>query len=307
MPIHLPPISRRRFLSRTLAAGTGLALGPRLFAAAKPADENAWALLADPHIAADRAVVSRGVNMAEHLITVARELIARPAHPAGVFILGDCAHNSGETADYATLTALLQPLREEPMPVYLALGNHDNRERFWEALQAEKAAARPLADRQVALVRAPRANWFVLDSLEKTLSTPGWLGREQLDWLAKALDENRGQPALILVHHNPGKVDNIEGVKDTEALFDVIRPRKQVKALFYGHTHKWSVTQDESGIHLINLPPVAYVFREGNPSGWVLASLQPGGLRLELRCVDAAHKAHGQVNQLEWRAGAAGN
>ncbi len=71
------------------------------------------------------------------------------------------------------------------MPVHLALGNHDNRERFWEALPEEKAAQRPLADRQVALLRTPRANWFVLDSLEKTLSTPGLLGQEQLDWLAE--------------------------------------------------------------------------------------------------------------------------
>ena len=95
------------------------------------------------------------------------------------------------------------------MPVHLALGNHDNRERFWEALPEEKAAQRPLADRQVALLRTPRANWFVLDSLEKTLSTPGLLGQEQLDWLAGALDANPDKPALVLIHHNPGLSGNI--------------------------------------------------------------------------------------------------
>lgn len=303
MPIQLPPISRRRFLARALVAGTGFALGSRLTAAEKARELNDWALLADTHIAADRSVVTRGVNMAGQLATVARELIARPSLPAGVCILGDCAHNSGEKGDYATLTTLLQPMREEGLTVNLALGNHDNRERFREALLEEQAAKRPLADRQVALLRAARANWFVLDSLEKTLSTPGWLGQEQLDWLGRTLDENPDQPALILVHHNPGKVDNIEGVKDTDALWNVIRPRKQVKAWFYGHTHKWSVSRDESGIHLVNLPPVAYVFHTGNPSGWVLASLERGGARLELRCVDPAHKAHGQVHQLEWRTG----
>ena len=29
--------------------------------------------------------------------------------------------------------------------------------------------------------------------------------------------------------------------------------------------------EHDSGIHLINLPPTAYVFEEGKPSGWVRA------------------------------------
>ena len=188
------------------------------------------------------------------------------------------------------------------MPVHLALGNHDHRERFWEVLPEEKTAQRPLAGRQVALLRTPRANWYVLDSLETTLSTPGLLGREQLDWLAKALDANPSKPALVLLHHNPGTIGTVGGLKDTAELFEIIRPRKQVKAYIFGHTHFWHVKQDESGIHLVNLPPVAYVFRAGEPAGWVHALLQRKGMRLELRCVDRAHKSHGQVVNLKWRA-----
>jgi len=181
------------------------------------------------------------------------------------------------------------------------LGNHDNRERFWEAFQEEKAAKRPLTDKQVGILRTPRANWFILDSLEKTLSTPGLLGQEQLAWLAKALDENANKPALVLIHHNPGFEENL-GLKDTLALYDVIRPRKQVKAYIYGHTHTWKLEQDQSGIHLINLPPVGYVFQPGKPSGWVRGSLRADGMGLELRCVDTTHKAHGQLVELKWRA-----
>jgi len=301
MPIHLPPISRRQFLVRSLAAGAGLALGPRLAAATKPADANSWALLADTHLATDRALLERDINMTDHFTRVSRELLSLPKRPAGVFIIGDCAFDSGEKGDYGVLTDLLEPLRQDQMPIHLALGNHDNRERFWEALQAEKAAKRPLADKQTALLRTSRANWFILDSLEKTLSTPGLLGREQLDWLAKSLDANRNKPALVLIHHNPGISGNL-GLKDTLALLEVIRPRQQVKAYIYGHTHAWKVEQDPSGIHLINLPPVAYVFHEGDPAGWVHATLERKGLRLELRCVDVTHKAHGQVVALTWRA-----
>ena len=52
-----------------------------------------------------------------------------------------------------------------------------------------------VATHHVSLVRSRRANWFVLDSPEKTLQTPGLLGAEQLGWLARSLDENPGKPA----------------------------------------------------------------------------------------------------------------
>jgi hypothetical protein len=302
MPIHLAPISRRRFLARSLTMGAALGFGPELLAAAKPTDANSWALLSDIHLAADRAFTCRGVNMTEHFIQVARELVVLPRRPAGVFINGDCAYNTGQAGDYAAVSELLDPLRGASMPVHLALGNHDNRERFWQAFAAERVARRPLADRQVALLRTRWANWFILDSLEQTQATPGMLGKEQLDWLARALDANPRKPALVLIHHNPGLEGGNMGLKDTPALFEVIRPRKQVKAYFFGHTHHWVAEKDGSGIHLVNLPAVAYVFQAGEPSGWVHATLRKDGMRLELRCIDTSHPAHGQIVDLEWRA-----
>ncbi len=300
MPIHLPPISRRQFLARALAAGAGLGLGPELFADSRKTDPDLWALLSDPHLAADRKQLGRGINMAAHFTQVSGELLALPKRPEGVFITGDCAFTTGEKGDYGTLTDLLRPVREDQMPIHLALGNHDNRERFWEVLSEEKSAKRPVADRQVSVLRSQRANWFILDSLETTNSTPGLLGRAQLDWLAWALDANPSKPAIVLVHHNPWLSGNL-GLKDTSAFFEVIRPRRQVKAYIYGHTHTWKVEPDSSGIHLVNLPPVAYVFQQGQPSGWVRMTLESDGMRLELRSVDPTHQAHGQIVDLKWR------
>ena len=61
-------------------------------------------------------------------------------------------------------------------------------------------------------------------------------------------------------------------------MFGILRPRKHVKAWIFGHTHQWNVSQDESGIHLINLPPCAYLFTPGHPNGWVHATLKPDGI-----------------------------
>ncbi len=300
MPVHLRPISRRQFLARTVAAA-GLALQRPLAAAEKPVDRDFWALFSDVHLAADRERVVRGVNMTGHFSMVSRELLSLPKRPAGLFINGDCAFDQGETGDYARLAAMLEPIRGGAIPVHLALGNHDHRERFWNAFTDAKAATRPVADKYVALLPTPRANWFVLDSLETTASTPGLLGREQLDWLANTLDANRSKPALVLIHHNPGLSGNL-GLKDTLPLLEIIRPRAQVKAYIFGHTHVWKVNRDSSGIHLVNLPAVAYVFNQAEPSGWVHATLGAAGMKLELRCIDTAHKAHGQVVDLKWRA-----
>ena len=111
---------------------------PSLLAAAKRTDPNSWALLADTHLAADRALVARDINMTDHFTKVSGELLALPKRPAGVFITGDCAYNSGQTGDYRHVADLLEPIRQGQMPVHLALGNHDHRERFWEAIAGGK-------------------------------------------------------------------------------------------------------------------------------------------------------------------------
>ncbi len=304
MPITLPPLSRRQFLAQSLVAAGALVARPRRLAAASAAqgDPHTWALLSDTHIAADRAKVNREVAMAAHLEAVVRDVLAQSRRPSGALINGDLALNSGETADYAAFAELIAPLRAAQIPLHLALGNHDHRERFWAALRDDATAKRPMADRQVAFVSAARANWFILDSLDKTNRTPGLLGEAQLAWLARELDAHADKPALVVTHHNPTLDPAKVSIIDETALYAVLRPRRQVKAHFFGHSHVWSIKPDESGLHRINLPAVAYVFEPTQPSGWVIAQLEPRGIKLQLRCVDSARREHGESKELVWRA-----
>lgn len=306
MPIHLPPFSRRKFITRAVTAGTGLVFLRDLLAAETPVDPHSWALLADTHIAADPETVSRNTNMTKNLLAVGREIVEWPKRPAGVLVNGDCAYNTGQPGDYANFTGLLDLIRQTKLSIHVTLGNHDERNHFWDALPEKDAAPRAVSDRHAGILRSERANWFLLDSLEKTNSTPGLLGEAQLDWLAKSLDANANKPAIIFSHHNleqPETGEAKSGLKDTEKLLAVLEPRQQVKAYIYGHTHNWGVQWHPSGLYLVNLPPVAYVFNEGKPNGWVWATVQPEGLRLELRCLDPKHPFHGQVTDLKWRAG----
>lgn len=303
MPIYVPPLSRRAFVRGSLAASAALFLSRR-FALAAPtdADPHFWALISDPHIAADRAKAARGIKPAEQFSRVVAEILDWKKRPAGVLFNGDIAYNSGFPEDYATFTALSAPLSEAGLPLWLGLGNHDHRERIWQSLRDHKRIADGLPDRQVAVVSAARANWFMLDSLDKTNVTPGVLGAAQLGWLATELDKRADKPALVMVHHNPNVGEAKGGLTETAELLAVLRPRRQVKAFFFGHSHRWSVTRDESGLHMINLPTTAYIFQPTQPTGWVAADLQPDGVRLELRALDRKHAAHGEVHALKWRA-----
>ncbi|MEQ1850555.1 MAG: metallophosphoesterase [Chthoniobacteraceae bacterium] len=301
MPLHLPPLSRRSFLRRSLAAGAGLLAIPA-FRARAGADPDRWALLSDTHIAGDPATIMRGVNMADHLRSTLAELRGRSVKYAGVFVNGDCAVTKGLAEDYATFINLVAPAREAGLPIHLTLGNHDDRDVFWSALTETKSPAPPVAGKHISIVESARANWFLLDSLDVVNQTPGTLGAGQREWLAKALDERPAKPALVMVHHNPvpSSPGKNTGLTDTGELLAILAPRKHVKALVFGHSHTWRITAQD-GLHLINLPAVAYPFGPKEATGWVDLTLRHQGASLELRAHDTALPAHGRVTELQWR------
>jgi 3',5'-cyclic AMP phosphodiesterase CpdA len=299
MPIHLPPLTRRHFVASTAA---GL-LGIRTLRAAAPTDEPSWALLADPHIAADRTTVSRGAKVADKLAATVKEVLALRTLPANVLINGDCALKLGFPGDYATFADLVKPLREAGMTLHLTLGNHDDRAAFRKALETQRPAERPIADRNVAIVRTARANFFLLDSLDVVDVAPGRLGDSQVSWLARQLDANADKPAIVCVHHNLNDARAQNGLVDTKAVLAVLELRKQVKAYVFGHTHVWSVKEHASGIHLVNLPATGYPFAPAQPTGWVHCTLTEKGANLKLSSLEPKHAAHGQTVELKWRGG----
>lgn len=301
MPFHLSPIARRQFLRRSLLAGAGIFTLPALRADERKTDPDRWALLSDTHIAGDPTTVARNVHLADHLRSAIAGVQALPTAPAGVLVNGDCALDRGLAEDYATFTGLLRPISER-LPLHLLLGNHDDREVFWTALQQSRPAAPPVASKHVSIVEAARANWFLLDSLDVTKQTPGRLGDEQRAWLTKALDQRAEKPALVMLHHNPvaAEAGKKTGLIDTAELLEILLPRRHVKAVFFGHTHVWHTTEQD-GLHLVNLPAVAYPFNPAEVTGWTDCRLREGGMSLEIRAHDPQHAAHGKVAELNWR------
>jgi len=304
MPIYLPPISRRRFLAGSAAAGACLVAGRFARADAPPLDPHRLLLLADTHIAADPELENAGIKMAAHLRLAVAELLQTVAAPVRAIVNGDCAFRDGQAGDYQLFGQLCQPLRTAGWPLHLTLGNHDDRTTFYDVQLKSRPDAPPVADKHVAIVETERANWFLLDSLMKVNVVTGELGEAQRTWLARELDRRADKPAIVVAHH-PGQWDiqpnqTPSGIADTKDFWDVIAARKQVKMFVFGHTHEWSV-RERDGIHLVNLPPVSYVFRQGAPAGWVDAALAADGVQLKFNALDKQHAAHGEAHRLVWR------
>ena len=89
------------------------------------------------------------------------------------------------------------------------------------------------------VVESARANWFVLDSLERTTATPGRVGPEQLKWLP-ARSTRAGQAGPGDGPPRPHARHQFRPARHGD-LMEIIKPRKQVKVLFFGHTHDWEV------------------------------------------------------------------
>ena len=311
MPIILPPITRRQFIKGSLALGGTALLNSRALAAADSdrtrLDPNRVALLADTHISADPAQRYPGtkwpgspvvedehewVNMADCLAQTAKRVIALNPRPAHLIVNGDCALSNGREGEYKEFLRLVEPIRAAGITVHVTIGNHDNRENLWRLLPFLKEEQLGV---QAGVIELPHANLVLLDSGKK-----GILGDEQLNWLAKQLDQRAEKPALIFAHFNPYPnrgIRPIRGMRDGASLLKVLAERKHARGYFYGHTHEWQHDQQDH-LHFINQPAVSYYFGKGYAHGWVDMKLTETTAELELNCINAKHAQHGEKRQI---------
>lgn len=308
MPFTLPALTRRDVLKRSALGGLSVIAGDAAMGASNTPDKKeTWFLFSDTHIAEDQAAVSREVNMADHLKQAVKEVVAlqEKEKAYGLFVNGDLALNEGTKGDYATFVELVKPLRHAGLDVHLTLGNHDHRENFWDGCWEIAKNEKLLPLKHIGVITSAVVNWVLLDSLDVTNKTPGVLGESQLAWVDRTLRDLPDRPTIVMVHHNPGPFEVVPGTKvsgltDSAALISVLDKHHKAKALIFGHTHNWEVKSRNSGLHLINLPPVAYPFAKEKPSGWVKAQVDAKGMTLELRAINKAHPQHAEKKRIDW-------
>jgi len=298
--IFFRSMNRRSFIQTGLAAfGTLVTLNagcsPGL--TKKDEKETRLALLADTHIPEDVQNNYRGFYPYRNLEKVVPDLVSNS--PDGVLIAGDLARLTGQPGDYANLKKLLSPVAEKT-PVFMALGNHDDRQNFLKVFDDTPGDKPDLKGKHVTVVKKASTRVIMLDSLLYVNKVPGLLGKAQRQWLEDYLKECDETPTILCFHHTLSDGDG--DLLDVPRLFSTIAPIRKVKAIVYGHSHAYGFSEFE-GIHLINLPAVGYNFNDSEPVGWVEARLRNRGGDFVLHAVGGNLDSDGSVTKLAWRKG----
>lgn len=256
-------------------------------------------LLSDPHVPGDPTLS----HARDRLARAVREVLALAPLPGLVICNGDVAHLIGEAEDYAQFNRIVRPLADAGLPLCCTLGNHDARARFLDHCGRPEGCW-DVADKLASVCRTPRLAFVLLDSLDVTDAVPGLLGEAQLAALDRALgaSDAAGRPTAIVLHHpplpdeDPAKPNNLT---DFEAFWRVVEGHDHVKAVFYGHLHRWERCE-RGGVHVVSLPTTAHVFRPDEPQGFVVADLREDGVDLTLHAFDGHAKDRQRVT-LTWR------
>ncbi|MCL5278925.1 MAG: metallophosphoesterase [Planctomycetes bacterium] len=298
-------LSRRQLLRGGLALAAWT-LGPRWTRAGEPADVappemppscdpecTRWALLSDTHIAGDPDNHYRGFYPYRNLQEVTAQIAADL--PDGVVITGDLARLRGQIDAYENLKALLGPIAEQ-CPIHLGLGNHDDRNDFFRAFGPGYDDDGVVANKHVVTTEAGPVRLIVLDSLLNVNWMTGKLGPQQRTWLETALQSCDDRPTILFLHHT------LNGeLLDMGRLFEIIKPVPKIKAVVYGHSHKYNYSE-VAGIHLINLPATGFNLARRQPVGWVEARLMQDGGEFTLHAIGGHRENDGRTQTLTWRS-----
>ncbi len=284
------------FLSLPLISRRSVALAPFGIVMSRAATTSQhWALLSDTHIPANAEDSYRGFKPVENLKTVAAQVAA--AKPESAFICGDLARLEGLPADYEQLKGLLAPVTDKA-PTAMILGNHDNRKNFLAGFSSSQKGTQSVQGKHVLVVDGPAVRFVFLDSLLQSNVTPGQLGKAQRSWLSEFLKNSNDKPTMIAVHHPPDDGDG--SLTDFQFLFQIVKPHKKVKAIFYGHSHVYRYDVMD-GIHLVNLPAIGYNFSDDQPVGWVDSVLTAQGGDFTLHAIGGNREKDGKTVSLKWR------
>ena len=288
-------IDRRSFLKQSAIAAAFGTLTSQFTFGKDTNSTTRMALLSDVHIAANRNDSYRGFFPSKNLERVLQKVSGSEFE--ALLINGDLARLEGQPADYAALAEHLGNV-SETLPLLMTLGNHDDRKRARNGITTFRGEVQPVEKKLVTTFDAGPVDLILLDSLMATNVVPGQLGRSQRNWL-KQWAHSGSKPAVVFVHHNLDPDDD-NALVDAKAMLDIVRPESRIKAVIFGHTHAWKHTEIE-GLHLVNVPAVAYNFKDSEPIGWVDASFTKRGAKLTLNAIGGDTARDRDKLELAWR------
>ncbi len=191
--------------------------------------------ISDPHVVEEGTLAYGKVDTPRMLERCVRRILALPRRPDAVVATGDLTDDA-TAAQYGLLAEILSPLA---MPLYLAVGNHDDRQALRAAFPAHAHLDGEDGFVQYA-VEDFEVRLLVLDTL-----VPGRPGGElcakRLSWLDRELSASE-KPTVVAQHHPPFPtgltVMDRMSLADPAAEAAVIARHPQVERIIAGHHHR---------------------------------------------------------------------
>ena len=195
------------------------------------------------------------------------------AHPAFVSIGGDIVYHGDDANDWKTWYAETAAWREQHIPVYPVLGNHD--------LSGGKLALEnyfqrfpELRNNRYYSVRAKNALLLVLDSSLSEVSGP------QGEWLLKKLDSIPADVDFVLVLHHPPYTSSSDDKEfggghsarsEEQELGKMLEKRQQSTharfAVFSGHVHNYERHEHSGVTYFVSGGGGAHAYRISRAAG----------------------------------------
>jgi 3',5'-cyclic AMP phosphodiesterase CpdA len=236
--------------------------------------------ISDLHIKVPGSLSYGVVDTAQALRRCVEHILAMPQRPDAIVATGDLT-DFGRPDEYAHLRALLAPL---PMPVYLMPGNHDDRDALRAAFPDHAYLRQTSPHIQFAIDAGP----LRVLALDTTVpgESGGALDTDRLDWLEARLEEARGRPIVILMHHPPfatriGHMDEI-GLADSRPLEAIVRRHPNIERILCGHLHRPIDVRFAGTIAQTCPSPAHQVVLDLAPDAANAFVLEPPGFRVHL-------------------------
>jgi Icc protein len=216
--------------------------------------------ISDTHISLD---APQGEQRRDDLRRTIAAINHLDPQPDAVIHTGDLA-NRGKAEEYAAASTLLQTLRA---PLYLAVGNRDDRARLQAAFVTQDCFPDGEPFVQYA-VEEYAVRLLVLDT--QGSGRVGDYCERRAAGLFKALRQQPDKPVAVFLHHPPFDIPGadeaykfqFESREAAERLTDVLARFEQVVQIFCGHAHRATQVQ-MNGIPASSMASIAVDLRVG--------------------------------------------
>ena len=195
-------------------------------------------VISDTHIVPQNEVCN-GLDSFKRF-ELAIESINNDHSNADFCILNGDIVDTGKIEEYKRFKEVKSKLN---IPLYLTLGNHDNRDNFKQVFNDEYSDENGFIQK---VIEIKDHRIIILDTLDINLIGEGRLCERRLNWLEENIKNNKKTPTIIIMHHHVSKIKSpyidVIALENPKDFFKILKQNSNIRHIISGHVHISSTT-----------------------------------------------------------------